>query len=200
MSAVANAGSARQVEPGRLARFEDADVESLPISLPARRRRTRQTTDETPVDHAELTQADQASAESTEPVDDAAATTPRSTSKAPEDKVRPSNVHIPVTLLEPLTEKCRRDGLSHGEVIIIAIEGAYPRLNELIHPAATAGGSLFASRRSRASRSTDGPLTPLNYRLRVRDYQTLDQLVEEFKASSRGQLITAALQDYFGQT
>jgi len=102
-----------------------------------------------------------------------------------------------VALLEPIEAKCKSNGLSHGEVIIVAIEAAAPRLKDLIHQAATAGGSLFASRRSRASRSTDGPLTPLNYRLREADFQTLDQLVEQFGASSRGHLITAALNDYF---
>lgn len=117
--------------------------------------------------------------------------------KGPEDRVRPSNCHIPVTLVEPLEALCSSRGLSHGEAIIIAIEDAYPHLQDLIHPPETAGGSLFASRRSgRASRSADGPLTPLNYRLREGDYQTIDRLVEQFGASSRGHLITAALTYY----
>lgn len=117
-----------------------------------------------------------------------------------DDTVRPSNVHIPVALLEPLEAKCRVDGLSHGEMIIVAIESTYERLADLVNPAATAGGSLFAPRRSRASRSTDGPLTPLNYRLREADFATLDSLVDQFGASSRGHLITAALKGYFAQS
>lgn len=125
------------------------------------------------------------------------ATQPDAGTKGPQDRVRPSNVHIPVWLLDPIDAKCKAEGLSHGEVIIVAIEAAYPRLKELIHPTVVAGGNLFASRRSRASRSTDGPLTPLNYRLREGDFATLDQLVADCGASSRGHLITAALTDYF---
>lgn len=121
-------------------------------------------------------------------------------SKGVDDVVRPSNVHIPVGLIEPIAATCRAEGLSHGEVIINALEATYPRLPELVHPAATAGGSLFATRRSRSSRAGEGPLTPLNYRLRVADFATIDALVTEFGASSRGHLITTALTAYFEPT
>ena len=78
-----------------------------------------------------------------------------------------------------------------GKVAKRTLLPGHPRMKELINPGVTAGGSLFASRRSgRASRSSDGPLTPLNYRLREGDFRTLDHLVEEFGASSRGHLIT----------
>jgi hypothetical protein len=114
-----------------------------------------------------------------------------------ESRIRPSNVHIPVGLLQPITEKKTAAGLSNGEIIIQAIEATYEQLGELIHPAATSGGTLFASRRARSSRATDGPLTPLNYRLREADFATIDELVDRFAASSRGHLITAALTAYF---
>jgi hypothetical protein len=110
--------------------------------------------------------------------------------------VRPSNVHIPVALLPILEEQCKSRGLSHGELIIVAIETLYPRLSELVNPVAMAGGNLFTSRRGRASRTADGPLTPLNYRLRETDFDTLDRLVDEFGASSRGHLITTALNTF----
>lgn len=203
-----NAGTAREVAPGRLAGFEDADAADptpAALSLPPRRR----TTQDAPAPRRQPIRGAQApssrpsrpaaapdAAPAAHPAPEAAKS-PQKGPKGPEDRVRPSNVHIPVALLEPLEAKCKSNGLSHGEVIIVAIEAAHPRLKELVHPAATAGGNLFASRRSRASRSTDGPLTPLNYRLREADFQTLDQLVEEFGASSRGHLITAALNDYF---
>lgn len=121
----------------------------------------------------------------------------RAGSKGPEDRVRPSNVHIPVALLKPLEEKCRAESLSHGEVIIMSIERVYDRLPELIHPPATVGGGVFTAQRSRGARQSDGPLTPLNYRLRERDFATLDTIVEQFEASSRGHVITAALKDLF---
>lgn len=201
-AAAENSGSTRQRTSGRLARFEDGDVEpevsSTPMALPPRRRRKP-----VPVEAPARATVDQdprpVSAEPAAAAEDAAIP-PAPGAKGIEDKVKPSNVHIPVRLLEPLTEKCRREGLSHGEVIIIALESAYPRLGELVHSPTTAGGSLFASRRSRTSRNTDGPLTPLNYRLRAADFDVIDGLVEEFHASSRGQLVTAALNDLFGQT
>jgi hypothetical protein len=114
-----------------------------------------------------------------------------------ESKVRASNVHIPVTLLEPIAALKKQKGLSNGEIIISAIEATYADLKNLIHPSATAGGSLFAARHSRVPRGSDGPLTPLNYRLRGEDYLTLDRLVDQFEASSRGHLITVALTAYF---
>jgi len=192
-----NAHAAREVEAGRLANFEDADETTPVISLPPRPRRgaPRATTvtarEETPqaVDVPEEAPPAQPAGRS---------------SSVPDERIRPSNVHIPVALLEPLTKKCAAEGLSHGEVIIVAVEQAYPRLRDLIHPAATAGGNLFESRRSgtagRAARSAAGPLTPLNYRLRGTDFATLDRLVKEFGASSRGHLITAALSDYLSNT
>lgn len=214
----ASGGAAREVQPGRLAHFEDsADLDTaatLP-RLPPRRRPARDDAARTGTTAREATlippapaqqqplNASQVDEELLPPRAEEARSAPeaaprgRKGVKGPEDRVRPSNVHIPVALLEPLTATCKREGLSHGEVIIVAIENSHPRLRELIHPAATAGGQLFASRRSRASRAADGPLTPLNYRLRQGDFDTLDQLVEEFGASSRGHLITAALTHYF---
>lgn len=213
-----NSGSAREIEPGRLAGFEDAaDLDfptlSPPLSLPPRRparssadpssgHRAPSSSIESPTQRSLRRSsghsADRPDASSSRPRSGPGADGGLKEGKGPEDRVRPSNVHIPVALLEPLEAKCKENGLSHGEVIIVAIENAHPRLRDLVHPAATAGGSIFASRRSRASRSTDGPLTPLNYRLREADFETLDHLVEEFGASSRGHLITAALNDYFG--
>lgn len=215
-----NSGAAREVAPGRLANFEDSDdlEVAAPMSLPPRRKRAAPApvtppasagergaatlpakTARPPARAAEPPQPAPAVDSSQDSPSDApvADSTPQKGPKGPEDRVRPSNVHIPVALVRPIEEKCKSDGLSHGEVIIVAIEATYPRLKDLIHPAVTAGGSLFASRRSRASRSADGPLTPLNYRLREGDFATLDRLVEEFGASSRGHLITVVLNDYF---
>ena len=201
-------GSAREIAPGRLSNFEDAPMAEdapTPPLLPPRRSANgpslppRRSSRRDPQPQGEPERSGPAPEDLPGSDDAPAATRPtRGPSKGPEDKVRPSNVHIPVSLLEPLVAKCNTDGLSHGEVIIIAIENAYPRLAELIHPAATAGGGLFASRRSRSSRKADGPLTPLNYRLREADFAVVDSIVSQFGASSRGHLITAALSDFFG--
>lgn len=192
-----NDGAAREVAPGRLANFEDSDDDGQStITLPPRSRTTRHRTT-TGIKQAIQGLSRPAAAPEAPTTTDEPSAAAQGPLKGPEDRVRASNVHIPVALLAPLTAKCKADGMSHGEVVIVAIENAHPRLAQLIHPAATAGGSLFASRRARPSRATEGPLTPLNYRLREGDFATLDALVREFEASSRGQLITCALTDYF---
>ena len=205
-----NSGSAREIAPGRLTGFEDADDLELTPSLP--KLPPRRTTPSSPVPSpgtaggaawpldprrpADLPPVSQSGRRPTSPPSLASGGAAQGL-KGPEDRVRPSNVHIPVALMGLLEAECKEKGLSHGELIIVAVERAHPRLRDLIHPTATAGGSLFASRRSRAARTTDGRLTPLNYRLRQSDFLTLDALVEEFGASSRGHLITVALKDYF---
>lgn len=191
-----NLGTAKEVPAGRLVNFEDGDADQ-PLSLPARTRRAR-TTSRT----ASATEPPTADPKPVQPVSGTRGDGdgPRPAVKGPKDKVRPSNVHIPVTLLEPLAQLCQHRGLSHGEAIIVALEETHPRLGELIRPAPTTGGSLFDSRRSRTARTVDGPLTPLNYRLREADFEVLDTLVEQTGASSRGHLITAALTAYLDET
>ncbi len=215
-----NQGAAREVEPGRLTNFEDDDLPDVTsLSLPPRRRRQAPTAAPEvaavapPAAEVPVVQSEPAvptTAEETSPKQRrrpgkksaSAPTDPEAApaTKGPEQRVRPSNVHIPVWLVDPIAAKHASEGLSNGEIIIVAIERAYPRLKDLIHPVTVSGGSLFASRRSRTSRAGDGPLTPLNYRMREEDFATLDHLVEELNASSRGHLITVALTDFFGPT
>lgn len=191
-----NLGTAREVPAGRLANFEDGDTDQA-LSLPTRTRRARTTSRA-----ASATEPRTAGPTPVQPASGkrGGSDRPNPAVKGPKDKVRPSNVHIPVRLLEPLAQLCQRRGLSHGEAIIVALEETHPRLGELIRPAPTTGGSLFDSRRSRTTRTADGPLTPLNYRLREADYEVLDSLVEQTGASSRGHLITAALSAYLDET
>lgn len=226
----ANQGAAREVEPGRLANFEDDDLPDVAsLSLPPRRRRPVPAAaaaadegipetlpqPEDPTKPPETAPATPVAAEArTSPrrrrtPKKAPASTPKATeesldqapaTKGPEQRVRPSNVHIPVWLVEPIAAKHAAEGLSNAEIIIRAIEETYPRLKDLIHPVSVSGGALFESRRSRTSRAGDGPLTPLNYRMREADFTTLDHLVAELAASSRGHLITVALTAYFGPT
>lgn len=189
-----DSSASREVEPGRLARFEDGDgPETSGLSLPPRRTRSGAETQERPRKARRETEPPKADKDEPDITPEPAEPAP---GKGMEDKVRASNVHVPISLLEPLSVKCQETGLSHGEVIIVAIEQAFDRLPDLIKPPSTAGGSLFASRRSRTIRSSEGPLTPLNYRLRNADFQILDDLVAQTGASSRGHLISAALADY----
>ena len=208
-------GTARAVSPQRLANFEDEDLE-LDLAPPPRPRR-----DKGPVPTASAA-ADLATPAASRrarkspqkaaaapvtpaepPVDVKAPEAPQrpaeapKAGKGPEQRVRRSNVHIPARLLGPISAKTESEGLSNGEIIIAAIEHTFDQLPDLIHPAPTTGGNLFDARRSRVSRSNDGVLTPLNYGLREVDFETLDRLVEQLRASSRGHLITAALSAYF---
>lgn len=202
-------GTARAVSPQRLANFEDedADLELAPPPRP-RREKAEPSSDLAPEPRTARKgpqkgplapeTALEAPADVVEAVTPATPSgTPQAALKGPEQRVRRSNVHIPVRLLGPISKKTEDEGLSNGEIIIAAIEQTFDRLPDLIHPGPTTGGHLFDSRRSRVSRSTDGPLTPLNYGLREVDFETLDHLVEELRASSRGHLITAALTAYF---
>jgi hypothetical protein len=208
-----NDGTAHEVEPGRLTAFEDAGGPDVTFNLPPRPGRARQLVPSPVTEPSERPGPTAHSVALVETVPErpirsekaaarkkAPAPTPDPGTKGPESRVRPSNVHIPVALLEPIARTKSDHGLSNGEIIISSIEGTYADLKDLIHPAVTAGGNLFASRRSRASRANDGPLTPLNYRLREEDYATLDRLVDEFGASSRGHLITVALTAYLSPT
>lgn len=204
-----NDGTARAVSPQRLANFEDEDPD-LELAPPPRPRREKgQPPSDLAPEPRPARKDPQQGPPATEtaskaPADVVEAETPTRSSgtpqaalKGPEQRVRRSNVHIPVLLLGPISKKTETEGLSNGEIIIAAIEKTFDRLPDLIHPAPTTGGHLFDSRRSRVSRSTDGPLTPLNYGLREVDFETLDRLVEELRASSRGHLITQALTAYF---
>lgn len=209
---MARDGAAREVAAGRLARFEDDDEDFAQDDrprLPPRGRRGTGTGDTAgpvaagPVPAPTTEQPPSPAQPAPATPEPPAGTTPTSApGEAPakpaqaQNRMRPSNVHVPVMLLEPIDEACKSRGMSHGELIIAAIESTYAELPGLIRPSTTTGGSLFATRRSRAVRSKDGPLSPLNYRLRGADFAVIDQLVEELGASSRGDLITTALSAY----
>jgi|GEM_PF-1267368 len=116
-----------------------------------------------------------------------------------EDRMRPSNVHVPVELVDKLRDRSQKTGLTNGEIILVAIEetAAAGKLESLVHPGKTVGGSLFAPRPSnRASSLAAGHKAPVNYRLREGDYAVLDKLVTDYKAPSRNHLIVAALKGY----
>lgn len=166
----------RRVPEGRLAGFDtvpatDPDVPTP--SLPPRRPAARPTT---PANPAPTSSGD-----------------PHPAPKGVEDKVRPSNVHVSVDLVAPFSAWCEQMGLSHGEGIIYILEATSTDLPTLIKKPTTAGGSLFESRRSHPIRPTEGPRTPLNYRMRAADFAILDQLVDQFGATSRGHLISTAI-------
>lgn len=173
-----NPGAAREVPRGRLAAFEDAADDDPSPLLPPRPRAT-------------------SPAAPTSPRPQTPAPAPSAPAPTPMNRIRPSNVHVPVALLTMVEQECANTGLSRGELIIVAIEATADRLPTLIRPAARAGGSLFAARSSKVNnRPAAGPVTPLHYRMLEDDFATLDKLVETFAATSRGHLITVALTTY----
>jgi hypothetical protein len=105
-------------------------------------------------------------------------------------------VHIPVDLINKITRRREETGWSNGEIVIAALEHVRDQLGELISRRTPAGGGLFAARASRGARLVDGPLTALNIRLYEQDYATIDALVEQYGAFSRGHLISVALTNY----
>ena len=114
----------------------------------------------------------------------------------PPEAIKASTVQIPVSLLPDIKSTRETQGLTNGEIIIEAIEGTHERLRDLIHPPTT-GGGLFAARSTKSNRSVDGPLAPLNVRLRNADWAVIDRLVVDVDAFSRGHLITVCLKAYY---
>ncbi len=137
---------------------------------------------------------------SARPAGEAVAPTPDEGTKGPEDRTRASNVQLPTSLYEQVEAKCLQRKLTHGELILVAVESTYDRLKELIHPNETIGGKLFAARASNSNPTSEaGFKTPMNYRLREGDFAVLDHVATEFSARSRNHLIVAALTGYLGQ-
>lgn len=116
----------------------------------------------------------------------------------PPEAIKASTVQIPVSLLPDIKTTREAQGLTNGEIIIEAIEGTHERLRDLIHPPTT-GGTLFAARSTKSNRSVDGPLAPLNVRLRNADWEVIDRLVVDVDAFSRGHLITVCLKAYYSR-
>jgi hypothetical protein len=111
---------------------------------------------------------------------------------------RSSNVQIPSALLGPIRQRRSAEGLTTGELIIAALEASADRLPHLMEDRPVTGGSLFKARSAHVSRSAE-PLTNLNFRLLVEDFEILDQLVLRVNAPSRSQLVTAALIAYLNE-
>ena len=182
-------GGARPVAPDRLSGFEQED-EQPAMSLPPRRPAAAgpQRRDAQPAQPETAPQA-----------------APEPPARAQEPEVTPagarvhaSNAQIPVELVKPVTERCRERQITHGELIIAALEANAGRLGELVTPAPTVGGSLFPALAASARRTRTEEVTtvPLNFRLPPAHFAVLDQLVAQVGARSRSRLISAALAAY----
>lgn len=157
-----------------LANFEDSDDDLTPppFNLPSRRRAEPAATEPEP---------------GPAPADEPAA--------GDRGVKAPSNIHIPIRLVEALTKARAQEQQSNGDLFIRALEEHYEQLQTAFHRPATAGGKLFAARTTKAPRQRNTePVSPVNYRMSEQDYQTLDTLVSELGAASRSHLISQALE------
>jgi hypothetical protein len=187
-------GSAREIPAGRLASFEEEPTPPA-LSLPPRpHRRSEPANLQVPpsVEAATTRPAGQDA-----PAGSAGHAIPPAMHRVL-GPMRASNVHIPVTLIDEVNDTKRTTRMSNGDIIITAIEQTYEQLKERIRPRPTAGGVLFGRRVSRPPRTpATEPVTPLNFRMSVEDYEVLDRLVDELGATSRSHLITVALSTYY---
>ncbi len=184
-------GSARPVSPSRLSSFED-EVEVGTLSMPPRRTASPAQSitrgqDSDPARGSATAEAPEAGGEGEE------TGAPVEARRAP----RPSNAQIPLHLVEGIAKHCRAHRISHGELIIAALEANAERLADLVTPTPTVGGALFPTLSASKNRAhTEEQMVPLNFRLPPEHFAVLDQLVASVNAPSRSRLISAALTAY----
>ena len=183
-------GGARPVAPRRLADFEGEQEQE--ITLPPRRQGPRARVEQPSGDLQVPTEP-----RPVEPVE-AAEGGPEAAPTGVRTPFRASNAQVPMDLIKAVTAHCRAKKITHGELIIAALEDNATRLGELITPAATVGGSLFPPMSTSANRARTEEVTvvPLNFRLPLAHFEVLDALVTQVGAPSRSRLISAALAAY----
>ena len=102
-----------------------------------------------------------------------------------------------------VVDHCKAHAISHGTLIITALEANAERLAELVTPTPTAGGGgLFptlAASRTGPRASGEEQIVPLTFRLPRSHFEVLDQLVAATNAPSRSKLISAALAAYLDE-
>ncbi|MBV6762655.1 hypothetical protein [Rhodococcus opacus] len=112
---------------------------------------------------------------------------------ADDDPVVASNVHLPIQTSERIAKECESRSMTTGELFIEALEATYDRLNDLIHPGGTVGGTLFKARGIGSTPKQKASTKQVAYSLLSSDFEVIDRLKAEVSARSRSQLLTAAL-------
>lgn len=112
------------------------------------------------------------------------------------EKMTASNLQVPASLIGQIKQVREAEGLTTGQLFIVAVEASYDALKNDFTPKST-GGSLFSSNSRKTKRPNKGPLAQQNFRMLSADIDVLDQLVEEFGLESRGHLVSEALERYF---
>lgn len=187
----------------KLGKFDDpGDDDDFDLS-PRRRKSTTSKTPPTPAEPdpgQETTPAEQepaatrASSRTRPPTK--SAPTPKVSDQA--KKMTASNLQVPAQLMEQIKQVRAAEGVTTGELFIVAIETTYDQLKDEFKPKST-GGSLFSSNARKTQRPDKGPLAQLNFRMLSSDIEVLDRLVDEFGLESRGHLVSEALEKYFNR-
>lgn len=111
------------------------------------------------------------------------------------NEFRPTNVMLDEALDRRVGKLKKQLGLSHGDLVIMAIETEH---ETVATPAATkVGGGLFAPRPA-ASRGVDrsGATKAFTFRLREADFTVIDHLVTERGFANRKEFISACLEAF----
>lgn len=129
----------------------------------------------------------------------AKSTRPATKADSPDPDARWSSMaHVNADLIDKIRRTTQERNWSTGEVILTAVSSTYEdgRLAAKLDESGVTT-ELFGTWRTRVASRDRPPKTPLNFNLLVRHRDVLDQLVEEFNANSRSELIGTALELYF---
>lgn len=193
MATGARDGSARPIPANRLANFEGQEAPVMP-SLPARPRPGAR-----PGPAAAPVGGD---GDAQPAVGHVAPPAPAKTAarRAAASPVHASNAQIPMRLMPLVVEHCKARSITHGTLIVTALEANAHRLAELVTPTPVmGGGGLFpalATSKTGPRASGEEQIVPLTFRLPREHFDVLDQLVAQVNAPSRSKLISAALGAY----
>lgn len=108
---------------------------------------------------------------------------------------------IDPSLHSRLVDHSKRTGVSHGNIVLDAVEAAYVNdtLAALVaaakRPAADEKTALFART---ATRENAAPSVTVEIQLRAQAVEQLDQIVTQYEADNRTQLLNAALRGHLG--
>lgn len=122
---------------------------------------------------------------------------PRTTHHTPRagGALRTISFLAPVALRDRLRAKARLDATTQADVVLDAIETAYPHLNDLITDARPVPNSTALFTRT-PRRRTSEVTAPVSIRLPLDAIATIDKLVNSAGAANRTRLLTTALQHY----
>lgn len=195
MAAGARDGSARPIPADRLANFEDQEALAAP-SLPTRPRSGARPASRSAT-AAGGERARPAAGPTSQPGSPASA---KAAPRQAQSPIHASNAQIPMRVMPLVVEHCRVHAITHGTLIITALEANADRLTDLVTPAPVmGGGGLFpalAASRSGPRATGEEQIVPLTFRLPREHFEVLDALVAQVNAPSRSKLISAALAAY----